>query len=264
MLSFTSLCGFFAPLADFLAGSACLSLNQAHHCLSIPAHASCSGRNPSRIFCSELLPSDTHHASGKSFLFNPKGHIPHVNSAASYHLPTKNPEQQGGKMLIQEFLWRSSSEKKESWGLMLWSTSALKQYGYLPPTPFFFPPFWKWIYVQVWEPVLVLTALHRYMHIPCIPPAQAELPETCKNWRVRLHITKIISKYCWESAGIFVRLAVWRLKMCQVKLINHLLIAARSIMRHCWEKSRAHQREHQLWKNLRSFLNGKIDRILER
>lgn len=114
------------------------------------------------------------------------------------------------------------------------------------------------------ESILVLITLHGDMHMPCMPPSQAELPETCKNWGIRLHITKIISRYCWKSAGILVGFAVWRLKICQVKLINHLLIAARSIMSHCWEKNRAHQREHQLWKNLKCFLNGEIDRTLER
>lgn len=61
ILSSTSLWSFLHLLLIFLlAGNEHsrprrVFLNQAHHCISVPARASCSWRNPSRIFCSKLL-----------------------------------------------------------------------------------------------------------------------------------------------------------------------------------------------------------------
>lgn len=253
---------FFAPLADFFAGwewAQCVSLNQAHHCLSISAHASWPGRNPLRIFCTKLLPLQTHNLlQVKLFPFDPRGHS---SCKLSSELPPfhQEPEQGDRKMLIQEFLWRilSRIEIMEFNPLFLFITKIIR---------IFFAPL-LYLKMNFYTSLGIhfgLITLHGDRYISCIPPVQTELPETCKkNWRIRLHITKSISRYCWECAGIFVRLGVWRLKICQVKLINHLLIAARSIMNHCWEKNRAHQREHQLGKTWGVFSMEKLTKHLK-
>lgn len=160
-------------------------------------------------------------------------------------------------MLIQELLWRSWSRKKVVGfsPLILSSTKAIRIYTH--------PYSSENGFMHKFGINLGFDNLAWDMHMPCMPPSQAELPETCKNWGIRLHITEIISRYCWNSAGIFVGFAVWRLKICQVKLINHLLIAARSIMSHCWEKNRAHQREHQLGKTWSVFSMEKLTEHLK-